>query len=1070
MELHEYPRPTNDTGIGVHWSPGIANAVGMAKLREQWIPELRVLGVKWVKIYNHDGALDFAEALVSEGMMPIIRLYRSTPNPGRLGLKELVTVDSFLRVGARYFEFNSEPDRDSEWRGGRVPANAIDLVAEDTIANMEAILERGGMPGIPALSNGSTWDLVGKIVAMGRKDLFNGPVWQAIHNYSSNRPLDYPYDIGNQEGAAFTERFYQVLSDESWDENAWRGRSLAEVNRLRLDRCNPGMSTSDDHHCFLAFEYWDALNRKHLGRSLPILSTESGFLVGEDVDPRYPATTPNLHMAQTLEACRVMMGTSQRYAVAPDYYFCTAFWLLGNAILGSSSSWLEKHAWYSNQWSAGALPVTRALKAEPKQVRRWSQQGQVGERVAVRGFILNATENRTVMLEKQGSEIARTVLDLAGRFSFEGLLPGRYTVKLLGEELTQPIELAPGQVEVAVNLAVEAKQRVVSRSVVTGKVRGGASAVIILVRRSDGEEWVSMAGDDGTFRFVDLPPGAYSVRVDPEGTRVDDIRLDGTNQREVALAVAGWGYTVETASEETGIATFRVIVEGNRNGFVTAHSGSWSSLPTPLGVNPGLAENECEFVGIEPGHYIVTLEANADANNRRVDAEARVHVDKRRVPLVRFVHVDQIASIAPTRSVIRGRVVGLHNPNERTMRLTNELRETRESALLADGYFTFGNLPAGRYTVELVGDSEAVSRSQIAVDGTNEIECDLAAPTSTVIGSRESIVTAPLIPESTAHSVIAGLAPLCAGREARLVDGAGNEQRSIVMSDDSVRFSGLPPGSYTLLIDGGYQQSAIEVDGSNGVEVLFSPLIQTWEVQVSHAGSMPGFSAVRVEVQGEKDRPVRIWKDDWDGLMQTTGSRKDLGEFALEFSPLGPGIYMIEPEGLDIYTDVELTGLEAIWVSFRAVSQTTSPNTLLALPVTTHQAHLVGNLTPAKVLAAEGGENESYPASYEYPTPTYDSQPTNHSVPYNAESTKQDSLYLWVDNQALSGNSLVALLRYVALHQPVIGTDFQEAKKAKLVVILGDDSYFAQSECAQLQTKLSDLDIQTELLSIDELS
>ena len=473
MELHEYPRPSNDTGIGMHWSPGTANAIGMARLREQWMPELRALGVKWVKIYNHDGALDFAEALLAEGMMPILRIYRSTPNPGRLGLKELVTIDSFVRAGVRYFEFNSEPDRDSEWRGGRVPANGLDLVAEDTIANMEAILERGGMPAIPALSSGSQWDLVGRIVAMGRRDILNGPVWQAIHNYSSNRPLDYPFDIGNQEGAAFTERFYQVVGEESWDEHAWRGRSLQEVNRLRLDRCNQGMAISDDHACFLAYQHWDALNRKHLGRSIPILSTESGYIVGEVVDPRYPATTPNLHMAQTLEACRVMMGSSQRYVNAPDYYFCTAFWLLGNAVLGSSSSWWEKHAWYSTRWHGDALPIALALKAEPKVVRHWSQRGQVGERITMRGFILNAANHRTVVLEKDANEIARTILDMAGRFVFEGLLPGRYIVKLLGEELAQPVELQPGQAEVAVNLAIEPRVEVISRSVVSGKVRGG---------------------------------------------------------------------------------------------------------------------------------------------------------------------------------------------------------------------------------------------------------------------------------------------------------------------------------------------------------------------------------------------------------------------------------------------------------------------------------------------------------------------------------------------------------------------------------------------------------------------
>ena len=46
MELHEYPRPANDTGIGVHWTTGYATAIGMRQIRDFWIPELRALGVK----------------------------------------------------------------------------------------------------------------------------------------------------------------------------------------------------------------------------------------------------------------------------------------------------------------------------------------------------------------------------------------------------------------------------------------------------------------------------------------------------------------------------------------------------------------------------------------------------------------------------------------------------------------------------------------------------------------------------------------------------------------------------------------------------------------------------------------------------------------------------------------------------------------------------------------------------------------------------------------------------------------------------------------------------------------
>src|SRR5690606_19317696 len=110
MELHEYPRPANDTGIGVHWSAGFASAIGIGKIRDIWIPEMKAMGVKWVKIFNHDGAIDFAELLLSEGFMPIVRIYRPSPNPSTLDIREIVHLDAFIRAGVHYFEFNHEPD------------------------------------------------------------------------------------------------------------------------------------------------------------------------------------------------------------------------------------------------------------------------------------------------------------------------------------------------------------------------------------------------------------------------------------------------------------------------------------------------------------------------------------------------------------------------------------------------------------------------------------------------------------------------------------------------------------------------------------------------------------------------------------------------------------------------------------------------------------------------------------------------------------------------------------------------------------------------------------------------
>src|SRR5690606_11893488 len=135
-----------------------------------------------------------------------------------------------------------------------------------------------------------------------------------------------------------------------------------------------------------------------------------------------------------------------------DYYFAAAFWLLGNAVLGSSSAWCERHAWISDHWSGGALPIVRALKAEPKVVRRWQGATLVGMRALLHGTVQHAGDWRTVVLEKGGAEVARTVLDANSRYVIPDLLPGNYTLRVEGTLVEQPVSLLPGQEDVTVNL------------------------------------------------------------------------------------------------------------------------------------------------------------------------------------------------------------------------------------------------------------------------------------------------------------------------------------------------------------------------------------------------------------------------------------------------------------------------------------------------------------------------------------------------------------------------------------------------------------------------------------------
>lgn len=996
MELYEYPRPANDTGIGIHWSTGYATAIGMRKIREFWLPEMKALGIKWVKIYNHDGALDFAELLLTEGFMPIVRIYRPTPNPSRLDVKEVVQIDAFLRAGVRYFEFNSEPDRDAEWKGGRMPANAIGLVVENSIANLEIILERGGMPAIPAVANGSRWDLVGKIVAAGRKDLFAGPVWQAIHNYARNRPLDYPYDIGNQEGGAYTYRFYQTIEEETWGENAWRGRSLEEVNRLRRDRSNPGATTMDDPACWLAYEYFDALNRKHLGFSLPILSTECGYLVSEDVDPRYPATSPDLHMAQTLEACRIMMGTSQRFAPAPDYYFCTAFWLLANAQLGSTSSWWETHAWYSDRWAAGVLPIVYALKAEPKVARQW-RDDVAEELLTLHGMVAQAGDYRTIILEKNGQEKARVTLDGNSHYVFEGLGPGSYRLRIPGTAIEEIVELTAGQQELIVNFDLTPTQSAMNQSRIEGHVRGGSGAVLLLVRANDGEEWVTMARNDGSFRFIDLPPGEYSLRVSPEGSRIDRIQLDGLNQRQVELAVVGWGYTIRTAPETLNPQMVYCTVEGYRDRPVRIHAGDWSSEPVYTGTTPELGNFGCAFGPLDVGHYIVAVDGLLDEEGHPTQLEARVHVDKKRTPLLEFVYTDFSAPAQAQSAQILGRVIGgAMDGQYQQVYLLDSMGNRQAQTVEESGEFFFTGLAAGLYTVAIAGYETVATQSDIALDGVNQVQIELRLP----VEKREE-VTMPGIK----RSVIAGVAPNAAGLLARLLDTVGNEYQQYIDADNHFRFQGLPAGAYTLTIELGYEQANLTIDGTNGLEVFFAELSPIWEAEVSSAGSMPGYSVVRVEVEGMKELPVHIWKEDWEGMMRRTGSKPDYGPYVLEFSPLGPGHYMIEPEGLGLWTDVELTGLEAVWVHFR--KQTLALGPTLVQPITLS--------VEAEMLIPEG---EGTTASAQVPP-------------------VDSSHYLYIYDVVPHVADLITLLDYVEKRRPRFGQDRWAAFEAERVTIIG---------------------------------
>ncbi|MGQ9839477.1 MAG: MSCRAMM family protein [Anaerolineae bacterium] len=734
MDLRDYPRPKNDTGIGVHWSAGYAAAVGLGKIRDFWLPELIAMGVKWVKIANHDGALSFVELLLKNDIMPIVRIYRPQPNPGVLDEKALAAVRNLVSAGVRYIEFNNEPDLGVEWQGRQVPPNAVQVVAQNAIVDMEAILNLGGYPAVPALAPGTKWDLVGEICRLGRRDLFSEPVWQAVHNYSLNHPLDYPYDPGNQQGAPYTAEFYNRLAAEQWDGDAWQGWSLERVNAERQRNANPGATAFDDPACWRSYERYDKLIRDQIGRSLPILSTENGYIVGERPDPRYPATTPQLHMAQTLEACRIMMGTSSRFDHAPDYYFCTAFWLLANYNLGSWAPEWEGQAWYSSRWPEGRLPIVDALKAEPKQVRRW--RGEVGISGRISGLVRGGEGLLVRIVRGDGwSLAARVGSDQRYEFTDVPLERYRVIVQEVGKE--QEVLLTRERPAATANFDLGGGVVTLANSMVRGVVHGGAGRVVRLSRPADGWTQDRPVAADGSYQFSNLAAGTYTLAVVGTEVRKEGILLDGRNETVADLTVSGWVWEVTDGGASPGFGIVRCRVKGRTGVPVRLWTTGWEGLVQLTGSKAEYGPDACEFAPLGVGRYSVQPQG--------ADIVAEVNVDGRRVQWVTFTAyggqetapqpgaiVGTLRRPAGSAATVDGRTVQAIRPP------AADPVASAQSA--ADGSYRLEGLTAGRYTVQVLeagpGSAVIAQQTDVNVEPAGQAHVDLTLPSAVVLGLR----------------------------------------------------------------------------------------------------------------------------------------------------------------------------------------------------------------------------------------------------------------------------------------------------------------------------------------------
>ncbi len=744
MRLQDYPRPPQDNGIGMHWSGGNAGLVGAGELRSRWIPELQRLGVKWVK-FLHDGGLEFAQLLLDAGMMPVVRVYRPRPNSldldkSTLSRKEIGSLKDYVSIGVKYFEFNNEPDVGSEWEGSAAPPNALDSAARAALVDMEKVLAAGGYPAVPAMAVGNQWDFIGRMIRLAGRSLFDEPVWIAVHNYDINHPLDYPYDAVNQEGEEITRTEYDRLGMAAWQGRNWRLRSRDFVNQQRRKGVNSGHSVHDDPSCFRVYERLAALCHQHLGRYLPMLSTENGPIVGEDDDPRYPTTTPALQAEKVAEIARIMMGVSERYPAAPPYYFCTAFWLMGNAVL-RGVGW-ETHAWYSPTWPGGRLPAVEALAAVPKIPRLPATDADNGDRsslppVAVHsiiaGIMYDHPQHR-VILRATGSA-AETMTDDSGAYRFEELPAGTYRLSVPGTQIVRSNLKVDGFNVLRVDVGQPPSppppptrdwQVVITdvgRSPGFGVIRVSVEGKLNLLVQIATTGWAGYAQLTGSktehgpyaLEFAPLSAGRYTITPADIGVKAEVV-LDSTR----ALMVRFTPPTQPSAPAPitTSIISGRVANGAGRTIVLRGPAGDRS---TTIGT-----DEMYRFENLGAGVYALLV---PETDVRRDGLE----MDGTNQRVANFA----LPTLPPAQSVIRGVVPGgaglkvtLRGPDQQQLSQVTDV----------EGQFSFTGLRDGAYRLTVNG-AEGEATTDVQVDGANTVEVTLRLQSPAAGGSWRATVS-----------------------------------------------------------------------------------------------------------------------------------------------------------------------------------------------------------------------------------------------------------------------------------------------------------------------------------------
>ncbi|NOX61411.1 MAG: carboxypeptidase regulatory-like domain-containing protein [Chloroflexi bacterium] len=919
LALSDYPRPPEDNGRGVHWSASVYHPSGSDL--QYWIDELKAMQIKWVKVLDDSGgsSLELCQTLLANGIMPIVRMYRERPNPGRISGREMDAIRRLIDAGVRYFETNNEPDLPAEWQNNHKPPNWLEIVVDNFIFDADFILDAGGYPALPAMGPGSKDNAIALVVEKGRKDIFERGAWVAIHNYTLNHPLDYPDDPVNQEGRPLTQEEYDYykrwqyshLTPEEAEKHgvsrsdyikfqnwAWDGRTLEEINRLREEKKNPGQTIFDDANCFRAYEFFGNLIFDTLGFYVPVMSTEGGPVVGWGDDKRYPKVNPTTQAEWQLEICRFMQDE------APEWYFTCCTWLLASRPLGDWNPTWDQMSWYTHVWDLqfgldGQLPIVQLLKDAPANIRH--ELRPVGGSAAVTGRVTDKADEPLAGVSLQLRQEDRVVVEgqtnADGRYRLE-TQPGQYDLFApwvgfvarsitLTEDDEDVIDVhdfdAPGQYRI--------------EGVVRDTDGDPLSGLEIRLRRNGIVHATATSNEAGAFQFEPGVAGTYAVDAGAASTTAEVNPEQPTISIEITLPSVGEMRYVLTEkrllppeeTENRRIFYGRVRdAEGNglksvelEMRWVGAEPGT--RFPrTRTGQNPFIPDPDGYYEFLHsPGEFMIEV-VQGDFPSDVAEGLLTVDVPGREGDAITYevnFQLRNTATPAPAESLVLGSIPGgrvgqmleLWGPDGK-----------REWTLDVNREFRFENLSAGVYNLYLAGIG--LIAADIQLTGQNQVEIHFPL-LGAIVGEVKNFD--PAAPGVTLIS-----------------ETHGFTRRAELTQDGLYRFTNLPRGVYRIEV-GDVLLPDIENDGQSVAQA--PPLDLT-------PPSGPANSAISGVMRGPDEQPVVNKVVELMRQVQVEKMTVTDAQGAFRFMDLPAGVYALRIEGKILADNLELDGENALEV------------------------------------------------------------------------------------------------------------------------------------------------------------